>query len=122
MEIEPPNRLGDRMGRNKRRHGRSILGVIHGRHHPRWLVHEPGHEVGIEREPYAVHRDDIVNRNAITNGSDFTIDRDPALGNEHVGFATGGEARPSDQLVESFDDDSGRIGISRVSMISAGGT
>jgi hypothetical protein len=51
-----------------------------------------------------------------------TVDQDPASLDQDVRFATGCDARPSDQLVESFDDDSGRIGISSVSTISAGGT
>lgn len=52
----------------------------------------------------------------------FAVDGDPAVPDEAFGLPEGGDPGPSDQLVDAFDDDSGRNGRSRASTTSAGGT
>ncbi len=52
----------------------------------------------------------------------LTVDGDTPLSNEDFGVPSRDVAGPGDQLLESFDDPSGRKGRSRVSTTSAGGT
>ena len=54
--------------------------------------------------------------------SRLTVDRDTTLSDEDLGVASRRVTGPGDQLLESFDDPSGRKGRSRVSTTSAGGT
>ena len=90
----------------------------------RWLsVDEIAAHLGIKRETYTVDRNCRGSRiDPISKGSFFPVDHHPSPFDQDVGLPTRRDARPCDQFVESFDDDSGRIGISRVSTISAGGT
>jgi hypothetical protein len=97
--------------------------VFHGRHHSWRLVDKPRALLRVQWETYAVDQ----NRrgswvDSVSEGSLVSVDRHPASFDQDVSLSTRRDAGPCDQFVESFDDDSGRIGISSVSTISAGGT
>ncbi len=123
VEIEAPDRFRDGIGRHKVRDDRSSVCVLHRRHDARWLVEQPRPQLRIEGQPYPVdgnHGSGCID--FVAEARDGTVNGHPSSLYQHISVASGGEARPSDQLVESFDDDSGRNGSSSVSTICAGGT
>ncbi len=123
VEIQTTDWIRHRRNRDQLANRWTLLGIGHGRNNTGWLVHEPRDEVRVEWQHNAIDSNDIGGGiDALANRCGFVIDGDSPTVDQNVGLAARSEAGSRNQLVESFDDDSGLMGSSRVSTICAGGT
>ena len=121
--IEAPGGIHPDGGGCEFDHRRAALRVICSAHRPDGLVHEIRGEIRGEWQRQAIDVDPLFRWiDLLTEMGRFSVDRDTTLADEDLGVSSRRVSRPGDQLLESFDDPSGRNGRSRVSTISAGGT
>ncbi len=101
VEVEAADGEDARLLRNEVEHGGAIVGVVRGGHVARGLVEQPVHEVAVDDHRDPVERDPIGRRvDAPAEHRHLTIDRHPALGDEHLVGASRTEARTGEHLLQ----------------------
>ncbi len=99
------------------------LRVVCGTHRADGLVDKVRRKVRRQRQRQPVDLDSHGGRiDLLSQVGRLTVDQHAAVPDENFSVPSRGVARAGDQLLESFDDPSGRKGRSSVSTISAGGT
>lgn len=121
--VETPCRIYPWTIRNQVNDRRPSLRIIRSTHRPDRLVDGVVGQIRSDRQRHAIDLDTGGCRiDLLTEMGGFTIYGDPTVRYENFGVAARDVPGSADQLLESFDDPSGRKGRSSVSTISAGGT
>ena len=101
--VETPHREHPRLGRHQRDDGGTALGVAGRRHHAAGLVEEVVDEVVAGRHRHAVDFDPVDGRvDAAAEGRLFSVDRDPAPGDELLAGPPAAEAGPGQHLLQAL--------------------